>query len=60
MGFTLLRFRFSKSNRADWTTWTEESTKETGEKFRNHPVRKFFGSVKPSIMPGLNESMSRE
>merc|ERR1712199_48420 len=72
-GIALLTFRlyhastapevtFSKKNRGDFTHWTESDGKEAakqGENFRNHPVRNFFKTVKPSIMPGLNDTMSK-
>lgn len=56
------RTRFSKKNRGDFSHWTESDGKEAakqGENFRNHPVRNFFKTVKPSIMPGLNDTMSK-
>jgi len=50
---------FSKTRRGNWEHWTTDDDKKDGAGFRNHPIRGFFQSVKPSMMPGLNESMSK-
>jgi hypothetical protein len=49
----------SKKSRATWDRWTEKEAKDQAENFRNHSIRGFFKTVKPSIMPGLNEAMSK-
>jgi len=52
--------RFSKKSRADWSHWVDgDKAVKQGDIFRNHPIRNFFKSVKPSIMPGLNDAMSK-
>ncbi|QDZ17648.1 hypothetical protein HOP50_01g01550 [Chloropicon primus] len=72
-GMALLGFRlvhsstapevtFSKKNRGNFEHWTDNDGKDAsaqGERFRKHPIRNFFGTVKPSIMPDLNEYMSK-
>ena len=50
---------FSKTRRGNWEHWTTDDDKKEGASFRNHSIRGFFQSVKPSMMPGLNESMSK-
>merc|ERR1712087_506454 len=50
---------FSKKSRAEWERWTEQGAKDQADGFRNHAVRGFFKTVKPSMMPGLNEAMSK-
>ena len=56
------RRSFSKKSRGEWDHWVEGDGKKAaaqGDNFRNHPARNFFKTVKPSIMPGLNEAMTK-
>mmetsp|Transcript_11076 Transcript_11076/g.27998 ORF Transcript_11076/g.27998 Transcript_11076/m.27998 type:complete len:99 (+) Transcript_11076:66-362(+) len=51
---------FSKSSRKDGARYiTDRSVKKEGKDFQQHAFRKYVQDLKPELMPGLNESMTK-